>query len=50
MLAPLIEEFGWEEIVLPEPVKAKYLRIDLVENRSETIDWVELSKIRVYGE
>ncbi len=48
MKAPLKEEFGWEDIVLPEPVKAKYLRIDLVENRSETIDWVEISKIRTF--
>lgn len=48
MRAPLKEEFGWEDIVFDEPVKAKYLRIDLVENRSETIDWVELSKIRAY--
>lgn len=45
MKAPLKEEFGWEEIVLDKPVKAKYLRIDLVENRSKTIDWVEISKI-----
>ncbi len=48
MKAPLKEEFGWEEIVFDKPVKAKYLRVDLVENRSETIDWVEISKILAF--
>ena len=46
--APLTEAIEWEDIVLDEPVKAKYLRIDLLENRSDTIDWIEFSKVRVF--
>ena len=47
-LADLKEEYGWEEIEFDAPVKAKYLRVDLVINRSKTIDWVEISKILAF--
>lgn len=41
---------GWQEITLPEPVCAKYFRIDLVENHGTPpeIPWVETSEIKFY--
>ena len=39
---------GWQEIVLPAPIKAKYLRFDLLENHGTPIPWTELSEIKIY--
>ena len=45
---------GWQEIELPAPVKAKYLRFVLVnnhndENTRETArGWTETSEIKIY--
>ena len=41
---------GWQEIVLPYTVKAKYLRFDLVENHGTPpeIPWTETSEIKIY--
>ena len=39
---------GWQEIILPEKIKAKYLRFDLLENHGTPIPWTELSEIKIY--
>ena len=41
---------GWQEILLPQAVKAKYLRFDLVENHGTPPDipWTETSEIKLY--
>lgn len=41
---------GWQEILLPEPVHAKFLRFDLVENHGTPpeIPWTETSEIKIY--
>ena len=41
---------GWQEVVLPEKVKAKYLRFELVENHGTPpeIDWTEISEFKIY--
>ena len=41
---------GWQEYVLEKKVKAKYLRIELVENHGTPpeIDWTEMNEIKVY--
>ena len=45
---------GWQEIVLEEPVEAKFVRFELVDNfcRSCGIDpfipWIETSEIKIY--
>ncbi|MGI6691334.1 MAG: discoidin domain-containing protein [Christensenellales bacterium] len=41
---------GWNEIVFPQPIKAKYLRFDLVENHGTPPDipWTETSEIKIY--
>lgn len=41
---------GWQEIVFPQPVRAKYLRFDLVENHGTPPDipWTETSEIKLY--
>ena len=41
---------GWQDVTLPKPVKAKYLRFDLVENHGTPPDipWTETSEIKVY--
>lgn len=44
----------WQEIVLPSPVEAKYVRVELVENfckRDENfIPWIETSEIKLFPE
>ena len=41
---------GWQEIEFPEPVRAKYLRFELVENWGDetTPPWTETSEIKIY--
>ena len=41
---------GWQEIELDAPIKAKYLRFDLVENHGTPpeIPWTETSEIKIY--
>ena len=41
---------GWQEIQLPAPIRAKYLRFDLVENHGTPpeIPWTETSEIKLY--
>ncbi len=41
---------GWQEIPLPAPIHAKYIRIDLVENHGTPpeIPWTETSEIKLY--
>ena len=45
---------GWQEIALPEPICAKYLRFVLVDNHNSASTpesargWTELSEIKIY--
>ena len=40
---------GWQDIELPAPVKAKYVRFDLVEHHGPApIPWTETSEIKIY--
>ena len=50
MRVPMEKAEGWQEIEFPEPVKAKYLRFELVENWGDdtTPPWTETSEIKVY--
>ena len=49
----IIKEEGWQEVSLSEPVNAKYVRIELVDNfckRDESfIPWIEISEVKIYG-
>lgn len=48
----IVMEEGWQTVVLPEPVKAKYLRVKLRENfckrDASFIPWIETSEIKLY--
>ena len=46
------KEECWQEFVLPEPVAAKYVRIELVHNYGTPPDipWCETSEIKIYPE
>lgn len=48
MLVDIERAEGWQEVVLKEPIEAKYMRFTLVENDSDTIDWVEMNQIKLY--
>lgn len=39
---------GWQEVILAEPIEAKYMRFTLVENQGTEIDWVEMNQIKIY--
>lgn len=39
---------GWQNVELDEPVDAKYIRFDLLENQGTTIPWTEISEFKVY--
>ena len=39
---------GWQEILLDEPIEAKYIRIDLLENFGTPIPWTETSEVKIY--
>jgi hypothetical protein len=41
---------GWQEIVLDEPIEARYIRIDLLENHGTPpeIPWTETSEVKIY--
>ena len=43
-------EFGWQGVVFDEPFEAKYMRFTLVINDHDTIDWVEMNQIKIYGQ
>ena len=49
----IIMEEGWQEVMLSEPVNAKYVRIELSDNfckRDENfIPWIEMSEVKIYG-
>lgn len=50
MRVPMEKAEGWQDIEFPEPVKAKYLRFELVENWGDetTPPWTETSEIKIY--
>ena len=37
-----------QEIVLDEPVEARFVRMDLLENFGTPIPWTETSEIKIY--
>lgn len=39
---------GWQEILLEEPVEAKYIRFDMLCNHGTPIPWTETSEIKIY--
>ena len=39
---------GWQEILLDEPVEARFVRFDLLENHGTPIPWTETSEINMY--
>ena len=39
---------GWQEILLDEPVEARFVRFDLLENHGTPIPWTETSEIKMY--
>ena len=43
-------DWGWQEVILPETIEAKYMRFTLVENDHDTIDWTEMNQIKIFGE
>ena len=49
----IVKEEGWQEIDLSEPVCAKYVRVELVDNFCERdenfIPWIEMSEVKIYG-
>ncbi len=50
----VIMEEGWQEIELPQPVKAKFVRIELDRNfmdptKDNFIPWVEVNEVKIYG-
>ena len=50
----IVMEEGWQSIVLPEAVEAKYIRVELKENfcrhDESFIPWIETSEIKLYPE
>ena len=47
-----VMEEGWQSVILPEPVEAKYVRVELQDNfckRDDSfIPWIETSEIKFY--
>lgn len=39
---------GWQEIVLDQPVSAKYVRIEMLGNHDAPFPWVEMSEVKIY--
>ena len=41
---------GWQDITLPKPVKAKFIRFEMVDNHGSeaTPPWTETSEIKIY--
>ena len=50
MSVDIERDWGWQEVILPETIEAKYMRFTLVENDHETIDWTEMNQIKIFGE
>ena len=42
---------GWMDVEFNEPLKAKFVRIELVENHGTPpdLDWTEINEIKIYG-
>lgn len=45
---PIEKAEGWVEVTLDAPVAARYVRFELVGNRSTEIDWTEVSELKLY--
>ena len=39
---------GWVDVTLDKPVAARYVRFELVGNRSDVIDWTEISELKIF--
>ena len=50
----IVKEEGWQELELEKPVRAKYFRVELVDNfckRDATfIPWIEMNELKLYPE
>lgn len=45
---PIEKAEGWVDVALDKPVAARYVRFELVGNRSDVIDWTEISELKVF--
>ena len=46
--APIEKAEGWVDVELDAPVTVKYVRFELVGNRSDEIDWTEVSELKIF--
>ena len=44
---PIEKAEGWVDVTLDKPVAARYVRFELVGNRSDVIDWTEISELKI---
>lgn len=45
---PIEKAEGWVDVALDKPVAARYVRFELVGNRSDVIDWTEISELKIF--
>ena len=45
---PIEKAEGWVDVTLDKPVAARYVRFELVGNRSDVIDWTEISELKIF--
>ena len=45
---PIEKAEGWVDVTLDKPVAARYVRFELVGNRSDVIDWTVISELKIF--
>ena len=45
---PIEKSEGWTEVILGEPVTAKYVRLELTENQGTELEWTEINECKLY--
>ena len=45
---PIEKAEGWVDVTLDKPVAARYVRFELVGNRSDVIAWTEISELKIF--
>ena len=45
---PIEKAEGWVDVTLDKPVAARNVRFELVGNRSDVIDWTEISELKIF--
>ena len=45
---PIEKAEGWVDVTLDKPVATRYVRFELVGNRSDVIDWTEISELKIF--